>query len=132
MIVSFRPGRETYFASDSPCAQYSVFFEDDGESGYFYAWQQAEDGGGMILDAVQIYGDLSVADTERESSAQISWSIDGKKALLSINGYSHAAFDFEARRGYCRTDFPNFPSESTNGWRTESHAWDERVMDLFR
>lgn len=128
---SFKPGQEYHLASDSPLAPYSAFFEDDGETGYFYAWEQGKDGGGQILDAVHVYNVASVVDRERDSRAEISWSTDGMKAVLSINGYAHAAFDFDAKRGYCRTNFPNFPHGIADGWRKESHEWDDAVMEDF-
>jgi hypothetical protein len=128
---SFNPGQEYYLASHSPSAPYSAFFEDDGETGYFYAWEQGQNGDGRILDTVHIYNVASVVDRERDSRAEISWSIDGMKAMLSINGYPHAAFDFDAKRGYGRTNFPNFPHKSADGWRKESHEWDDGVMNLF-
>lgn len=34
---TFRLGSDVFFAEDAPGGQHSAFFEDDGETGYFYA-----------------------------------------------------------------------------------------------
>jgi hypothetical protein len=129
----FKPGQNYFLASDSPSAPYGAVFEDDGETGYFYALEQGSHGDdGRILDAVHIYNVESVVDKDRPSTADILWSADGMKVALSINGYPHAAFDFEARRGYCRMNFPNFAQEIAEGWSRASHQWDDGVMNFFR
>jgi hypothetical protein len=127
----FKPGQHCYFASDSPSQSYSAVFEDDGETAYFYAWEQEGEGGGRILDAVHVYNVSSVVDGESASTAEVVWSADGMKVALLINAYPHAAFDFDAKRGYCRTNFPNLRQESEERWRTASHEWDDAVMKYF-
>ena len=131
MNESFKPGQHYDLGSDSPSKPYSVVFEDDGETGYFYACEEGQDGDGRILDAVHIYNVESVVDRERDSKAEIFWSMDGMKAVLLLNGYPHAAFDFDAKRGYCRTNFPNLSHESADGWNKKSHEWDDGVMNFF-
>ncbi len=91
------------FPCDSP--RHSAFFEDDGESGYFYALDLSRTGD-MILDAIDIYNVENVVDRDRPSQVEIVWSKDGSRCALLINNYPHAAFDFAARRRYCRTEFP--------------------------
>lgn len=132
MKESFKPGQHCYLASDSPSMPYSVVFEDDGETGYFYAWERDAEASGRILDAVHVYNVASIVDAERTSTAELVWSRDGGKAVLLINAYPHAAFDFDAKRRYCRTNFPNFPLQSEEEWRKASHEWDDAVMDYFR
>jgi hypothetical protein len=59
------------------------------------------------------------------------WSEDGAKCALLINDYPHAAFDFAAKRGYCRTNFPNFPNKVERSWSESDHSWsDEAVVWL--
>jgi hypothetical protein len=41
-----------------------------------------------------------------ESEVEILWSADRLKSALLINHLAYAVFDFFARRGYCRTNFP--------------------------
>lgn len=123
----FTPGEETFVAHDSPVHPHSVFFEDDGQTGYFYALDLSceED---MILDAVHIYNVADAVDRDRPSQAKVIWSDDGLKSVLLINGYPHAAFDFQARRGYCRNNFPNFPAKDSNRWHREDHEWSESAI----
>jgi hypothetical protein len=124
---TFRPGDQTSFGSDSFTHPHSAFFEDDGESGYFYAMDltRSDD---MILDAVHIYNVANVSDRDRESSISIVWSADGMQCALLINGYPHATFDFGAKRGYCRTNFPNFPNTPSSCWDSSDHSWSDEAV----
>jgi hypothetical protein len=103
MLERFTPGTEAWFASDSPSSPVSVVFEDDGESGYFYAHDRERT---SILDAIQIYTASRFADRNHESTAHIVWSPDGQKAGLFINERLHAVVDFSTRCAYGRSNFP--------------------------
>jgi hypothetical protein len=85
-----------------------VVFEDDGETGYFYAVETSNEM--QVLDALHIYNVSNVIDKEKPSTIKILWAQDQSKAFLSINGYYHAVFDFKNKAGYCRNGFPE-----TNG-----------------
>ena len=124
---TFKPGDRVTFASDSPTHPYNAFFEDDGETGYFYA-MNVDRSENMILDAVHIYNVANVSDRQRLSSLSIVWSNDGLKCALLINDYPHAAFDFAAKRGYCRTNFPNFPTTTTDCWPSSDHSWSDEAV----
>ena len=127
MGQSFLPGDETWYASDAPAGSHSVVFEDDGDTGYFYAVERR--GAEMkILDAVQIYAVRNVVDREIPSELEVVWSDGGQHAALYVNAYPHAVFDFQARRGYCRTGFPPPPD---TGWSREGHGWDEDALKPF-
>jgi len=128
--ISFTPGN-AFVSSDSPRFPYTVVFEDDGETGYFYAINR-ELVGDQIVDAAHIYNVESVADGKKESEATIIWSSDGFKAALLINEYPHAVFDFKGKRGYCRTDFPNTAHSPNGDWITDTHRWDDAVMAAFQ
>ena len=117
----FEVGNEVVIQLDSPDGRFSAVFEDDGETGYFYALDLAQTGD-MIVDAVQIYNVANIADRACPSALLIVWSEDGSKCGLLINGYPHAVFDFTARRGYCRTNFPNFPPSKSTSWSSD-HQW---------
>jgi len=123
----FRPGEETLVQSDSPDRLYSVFFEDDGETGYFYALNPSRSPD-MILDAVQIYNVKNIADRDRTSVVSIRWALEGHKCALLINGYAHAAFDFVAKRGYCRTNFPRFSDPADGSWLKSNHEWTDEAV----
>ena len=125
----FRPGEEVFIASDSSTGTYSTVFEDNGETGYFYAYDRQFN---SILDAVHIYNVSSVIDRHLNSVAEIVWSEDGLKSALLINRYPHAIFDFAAKRGYCRTNFPNVRPATHGRWKQSTHQWDDAVMRFFR
>ena len=124
---SFLPGDETWYASDAPAGADSVVFEDDGETGYFYAVERHGDGM-QILDAVQIYAVRNVVDREVPSELEVVWAPGGRHAALYLNGHPHAVFDFDARRGYSRTGFPPPPE---TGWSREGHGWDDQALEPF-
>jgi hypothetical protein len=122
-------GSDTYFESVSPQGRYGVVFEDNKDTGYFYALDMNRNGQeNPILDALHIVNVQSVVDRDIPSTLQIAWSDDGLKAALIINKYLHAVFDFEAKRGYCRSSFPP-PDER---WTEHGHQWDDSVMELFK
>ena len=126
-MQSFRPGDETWLAVDAPVGQASAVFEDDGETAYFYAVERVGSEP-RILDALHIYNVASVVNPERESSAEILWTSDGRHAALFINGYAHGVFDFQARTGCCRSGYPPPP---TNGWSRDGHAWQDEALAPF-
>ena len=51
MAAAFTPGEETFYASDSPTSSFSGVFEDDGQTGYFYAYDRPAPDDARILDA---------------------------------------------------------------------------------
>ena len=110
----------------SPTTQFGVVFEDDGDTGYLYGLDLADEEQ-PILDAMHIYNVEQVEDRNEPSVVRLVWSQDGLKAGLTINRYPHAVFDFEARRGYCRTGFP--PADPK--WTQHDHSWDDSALDLF-
>jgi hypothetical protein len=124
---TFRPGEKTFAAADAPGGQYSALFEDDGETGYLYAIDLNRTDN-VILDAVQIYNVAKVRDRDRPSTLSIEWSNDGLKCALLINSYPHAAFDFASKRGFCRTNFPNFPEPAVDAWTSSDHSWSDDAV----
>ena len=123
-------GTETLIQEDAPSGRWSAFFEDDGETGYFYA-VDVERQSDNILDAVHIYNVSNVVDRDRSSTIAIRWSADESKCALLINAYPHAIFDFTARRGYCRTNFPNFQDSAKDGWLKSDHSWSDEAALWF-
>lgn len=124
---TFTVGKPIVIEGPSPCADLGVVFEDDSTTGYLYGldFSRQED---PIVDAMHIYNVAQVVDRDKPSVVQLVWSTDGRQAALLINQYPHAVFDFEAKRGYCRTGFP--PANST--WTDHDHAWDDQALELFR
>ena len=121
------PGTPVVIDSVAPGSSFAVVFEDDGDTGYFYGLDRSRDET-PIVDALHIYNVASVVDKDKPSEVEIAWSSDSKKAFLFINRYPHAALDFEAKRGYCRSGFPA-PSA---GWAKHSHEWSDDVLELLK
>jgi hypothetical protein len=119
-------GTSTVVEASAPCSNNAVVFEDDGETGYFYALDHSKRE--PIQDALHIYDVKNVTDRSKPSTVQVVWTEDGTKALLLINRYPHAAFDFSAKQGFCRSDFP--PPEGE--WSKSGHAWHDAVLELFK
>jgi hypothetical protein len=122
-----RVGERVVLEGESPSQPYAAVFEDDGDTGYFYALDTSREGN-PILDALHIYNAEGVRDRHLSSMVQIVWSADDLKAALIINGSPHAVFDFVAHRGYCRTAFP----PPLTDWTAHDHAWDDAAVELFR
>ena len=112
--------------SRTPYNEYGACFEDDGDTGYFYALDY-RDKENPIQDALSIYDVKAVKDGHIPSEVKIVWARDGTKTALLINGYPHAVFDFVTKRGFCRSDFP--PPSSK--WPQSSHEWDDVALGLF-
>src|SRR5262245_34851230 len=82
----FQPGNAITIQGSSPSTQYSVVFEDDGETGYLYGLDTSSPEI-QILDALHIYNVSNISDGDIPSQIQIIWTADGLKALLLINNY---------------------------------------------
>lgn len=100
----FTVGHDTFIDSTTENGN-AVVFDDNEETGYFYAVDINNDL--SILDALHIYNVADVIDKDKPSTIRILWTTDLMKAVLSINNYYHAIFDFNAKAGYSRNGFPN-------------------------
>lgn len=120
-------GIKDVIESKSPENDFAVVFEDDGDTGYLYALDTARKNQ-PILDAVSIYDVINVADRDKPSKFVIVWSSDGLKAALFVNDYPHAVFDFAAKRGYCRRNFP----DPDKNWTKHSHEWSDSALESFK
>jgi hypothetical protein len=127
---AFVAGEESFVESSSSENNYAVVFEDDTETGYFYAIElDKKTNEQQILDAVHIYEVDSIAEEDRPGIIKIIWSTDWMKCALLINNYCHALFDFANRGGYNRNEFPP-PNETwTKG---ERKLTDEMITELFK
>jgi hypothetical protein len=124
-------GMKRAIGSTSPSGEFLVIFEDDGESAYFYALN-ASPNDPSILDLINIYTVEQVSDCKTPCSVEIIWSNDGSRVILTIDGYPHAAFDFPAKQGYGRTNYPNVPRPDGNSWHSDDHKWSDSVLQWFR
>ena len=121
-------GKDTYLSSVSPKGTHAVVFEDNEETGYFYAAETYPNL--QVLDALHVYNVADVTDRGETCKAQIVWSEDGRKAALIINSRCHAAFDFVPRAGYCRNAFP--PANGEWAQVKQRKLTDELIDDLFK
>jgi hypothetical protein len=126
----FIAGEDTFVESISSENNYAVVFEDDTETGYFYAMElNKETGEQQILDALHIYEVDDIEPAKRPGQINIVWSTDWLRCALVINNYCHAAFDFANHGGYCRNGFPPPNDIWTKGSRALT---DTMVNELFR
>lgn len=127
----FTPG-DAYLAADSSTYPWYVVFEDEGVAAYFYACDRTRGkDDDAIVDAMLIYNVSSLREPEKQRLASIQWSPDGLKAVMYLDGVAQGLFDFGARTGSCRLDFPNFMEAQGENWRKSSHAWNEAAVQEF-
>jgi len=119
-------GKEAIFESCSlNDNNYSVVFEDDGNTGYFYALNSNYKN--PIQEALHIYNVENVVDKDIPSELIIAWSKNGNKSILFINNYPHATLDFDNKSGQCRTGFP--PRNKSSVWSINGHEWNEEIFN---
>jgi hypothetical protein len=126
MERTLKIGTPAVLQFDAPVPPYKVVFEDDSETGYFYALDGSRPRGSQILDAVSIYEVAHITDRSKPATVSVLWSRDGKRAALLIGTEPQAIFDFAAKRGYARSNFP-----PTSRWSTAGHAWSDSAMVGF-
>jgi hypothetical protein len=107
---AFTVGKDTFVDSTVENGN-AVVFEDNCETGYFYALKR-NNAEMKVLDGLHIYNVENVVDKEISSTIKIIWTEDLATAFLSINNYFHAVIDFRNHAGYCRSGFP----ETNSSW----------------
>ena len=127
-----RLGAPTVIESYADKTPYGAVFEDDGKLAYFYA-VDTRLGEPSVLDALCVYHITAVVNHPTPElnafhpyDARIVWSEDQQHVALLLDGYPHAAFDFEHKRAYCRSNFP-----SGSAWSSDGHEWDQRAVDFL-
>jgi len=118
-------GTKLAVQSNAPSNEFAVVFEDDGDTGYFYALAPNEAAGLDLLDAVHVYnaeGELRDADIRLE----IAWSANSRVAGLRLNASLWALFDFAARTGWSRSNFP--PPAGLWQMGGERPDWDDTLI----
>ncbi len=123
--VSFTVGKVTFINSTAENNN-AVVFEDNEETGYFYAVDSNNNVD--ILDALHIYNVSDVIDKDKPSTVKILWTVDLQKAFLSINDYYHAIFDFQNKAGYCRNGFPSSNTKWTRIFQRQ--LTDKLILEL--
>ena len=119
------PGTPLVVESDVPSGERGVVFEDDGNTGYFYA-RDSRVPETLFVDAMHVYSVKGVVEADVASTLRIIRSPDFSKLALVINDSPHAVFDFADRIGYCIDAFPE-PAEDSGwqrkGWSPELRNW---------
>ena len=126
---AYTAGETTFIDCINDINNYAVAFEDDTDTGYFYAFILDAEGKQLVLDALHIYNIEEVPEEQRKGIIRIIWSKDWQRCALVINNYCHAIFDFENHGGYCRNEFPPPNEFWTKGERTLTN---EMVTALFK
>ena len=101
---------------------FGVVFEDDGETGYFYATNERLD---EILDALHLYNVGDPVQLKPGDEVFIVWNPALRKAGIFYHNQFQAIVDFKRRCACCRTGFP--PRIHT-GWCQSAHEWDESLV----
>lgn len=106
------PGQERVIECDCADETHGVVFEDDGDTGYFYARDHGQESQPFV-DALHVY---NVPDMEAGVPVQVKilWSRYYQAAALLVNRAPKAIFHFGERCGYARDPFPE--PDVTTGW----------------
>jgi hypothetical protein len=124
-LQEYTIGEPTSVEAPSSNNKFVTVFEDDGETGYFYALDLANTEM-PIVDALQIFIVKNISDKHIPSKIQIAWSKDSSISVLFINDYPHAVFNFKNKLGYCRS---NFPPPGKGDWSKDGHEWNQENYD---
>jgi hypothetical protein len=125
---TFVAGEDTFIESLSLENKYGVVFEDDQETGYFYAIEiDPETKQQRILDALHIY-ETDDGKEKKQSSLLIIWSKDWLKCALVIDDECHAIFDFKNQGGY---NINEFPPPNAFWTKQERKLTDEIIQKIF-
>jgi hypothetical protein len=99
-------GKGCFIQTEAAEHRFVTVFEDDKETGYFYAAEKDDSGSLSILDMVFIYDVQSIPPGERKVQLSVIWSTDWQRCALVIDNTCHAVFDFQNKAGYNLTAFP--------------------------
>ena len=125
MERSFTAGTPTVLESAGPRAPNKVVFEDDGETGYFYALDLSRPEDSQIVDAIGVYNVKTPRAGSKPQGIRLQWTADGGKVALFLNGRAEAVFDFDHKRGYARS---GSPMPGISPWPRSNHSWDDEAL----
>lgn len=115
------PGVPVVVSWDCPASSFGVMFEDDGQTGYVYAVQNAGEGSG-ILDALMVY---QMRPGDQPSSPRfltLRWAYP--VVAVYLDSALAAAYDFHGRRRFGVLRFPP-PGQ---GWMDTEPEWVEALF----
>lgn len=116
---------DTFLDSTAAAGKVGVIFEDDGTTGYFYAIRPGAEI--ELLDALHVYDVATITDRQIPVTVQVFWDETWTAAVLLINGYGHALYDFQRAAGFCRNAFP----PARNGQTPKRELTDELIEQYF-
>jgi hypothetical protein len=90
------PPDEMFVSASRSAGDLSGVFEYDGETGYFYQYDQSRKGGQRVAGAIHIF---SGNPNFTASDVEVRWTDDEEKVGLFIRGELWAAFCGEERVG---------------------------------
>lgn len=123
----FVPGEDTFIECLADMNSNGVVFEDNTETGFFYAIEKDSASGEMrVLDALHIYNAEDITDKQKRA-LKIIWSKSWQQCALVIDTYCYALFDFEGHGGYNRNEFPP-PNEF---WTRHGRKLTNEVISSF-
>src|SRR5262249_10852245 len=97
-------GTPRVISSQHPTIEnYEVVFEDDGETGYFYALDYGISKEHPIQDAALVYQRLA----PREVEIDIVWSKTYPRAFLFGDRQSQVVFAFDLKKCWAHSNFPS-------------------------
>jgi hypothetical protein len=103
---------EMFDSEIQPAGDLAGVFEYDGDTGYFYLYQESGDSAKKVLAAIRV---ISVPPDFEEDDLAIRWSADENTVGLFIRGQLWAAFNSETRAehggSYQAGAEPKLPSE---------------------
>ena len=104
-----------------------VVFEDDGQTGYFYALDLEQEDQ-PIRDALHVY---DVAPEQGVTKRlDVRWVMQGARVGLFVDDVPMAVFDFVRKQGWARSGHP--PASGTSEWSPDGHMWDVSILEVFR
>jgi hypothetical protein len=123
-------GEDLFIQVDCPENNYTVVFEDDTDTGYFYAAERSpQDASLRILDMLHIYDADAIKESARNARLAIVWSSDWECCALVLDNVCHALFEFKNQGGYNLTEFPPPNSIWTRHGRKLTTG---RINDIFK
>ena len=112
------------YATPFESTGFGVIFQDDGDTGYFFATDESQVD---ILDTLIVYRAGDDDRLNEGEAAYVVYSADAQRAGLYYHGEFQAVFDFRQKTGCCRRGEP----DPVGDWCTSGHAWDpEMVKEL--
>src|SRR5687768_4983642 len=94
-----KPGEGCFIQSESAEHAFVVVFEDDNETGYFYAAEKDATGSLSILDMLFVYDAQQVSAKEKKAKLSILWLTNCRRFALIFINTAILFFNFKTKEG---------------------------------